>query len=90
MSVESAFGKNISENKPRFVKAVKNIIQKLQTTTGLKKDKYMSMVCNEFNLGKNEKWVITKLRMILVRLDAGLEHLQMTVRQPQQQETQIC
>ena len=47
MSVESAIGKNISENKPRFVKAVKKIIQKLQTTTGLKKDKYMSMVCNE-------------------------------------------
>jgi hypothetical protein len=34
------------------------------------------MVRNEFNLGKNEKWVVTKLRMILVRLDVGSEHLQ--------------
>ena len=36
----------------------------------------MRMVCKEFNLGKNEKWVITKLRMMLVRLNAGMELLQ--------------
>ena len=76
MSTESAIGKNISENKGKIIKAVQNIIKKLQTATGLKKEKYMSLVRKEFNLGKNEKWVITKLRMILVRLDAGLGHLQ--------------
>jgi hypothetical protein len=76
MSADTPIGKNMSENKPNLIKAVKNIIKKLQTATGLKKEKYMSLVRKEFNLGKNEKWVTTKLRMILVRLDAGLGHLQ--------------
>ena len=34
------------------------------------------MVRKEFNLSENEKWLITKLRIMLVRLDAGLELLQ--------------
>ena len=38
----------------------------------------MSMVRTEFSIEKNEKWVLTKLRMMLVRLDAGLELLQIT------------
>jgi hypothetical protein len=42
----------------------------------MRREKYMRMVCKEFNLGKNEKWVITKLRMMLVRLNAGMELLQ--------------
>ena len=42
----------------------------------MKKEKYLSIVRNEFNFGKNEKWVIMKLRMILVHLDDGLKHLQ--------------
>ena len=64
------------EKKERLTKAIINIIKKLKTSTGLKREKYMKMVCNEFNLDKNEKWVITKLRMMLVRLDAGFELLQ--------------
>ena len=67
---------NLSENKEKFTKAIINIIKKLRISTGAKREKYMNMVRNEFNLGKNEKWVITKLRMMLVRLDAGLELLQ--------------
>ena len=57
-----------------------NIIQKLNTTTGSKKEKYMSQVRKEFKLAKDERWVITKLRMMIVRLDANLELLQ--IRKP--------
>ena len=67
---------NLSENKEKLTKAIINIIKKLKISSGAKREKYMSMVRNEFNLGNNEKWVITKLRMMLVRLDAGLELLQ--------------
>ena len=57
-----------------------NIIQKLNTTTGSKKEKYMSQVRKEFKLAKDERWVITKLRMMIVRLDANLKLLQ--IRKP--------
>ena len=67
---------NLPENKEKLTKAIINIIKKLKITSGTKREKYLNMVRNEFNLGKNEKWVITKLRMMLVRLDAGLELLQ--------------
>ena len=67
---------NYSENKEKLTKAIINIIKKLKISTGAKREKYMNMVRNEFNLGKNEKWVFTKLRMMLVRLDADLELLQ--------------
>ena len=67
---------NLPENKEKLTKAIINIIKKLKISSGAKREKYLNMVRNEFNLGKNEKWVITKLRMMLVRLDAGLELLQ--------------
>ena len=73
---KSAIGKTTSEKKEKLTKAIINIIRKLKTSTGSKREKYMSMVRTEFNLEKNEKWVLTKLRMILVRLDAGIELLQ--------------
>merc|ERR1712129_427780 len=74
----SLIGKTTNEKKEKLTKAIINIIRKLKTSTGLKREKYMNMVRTEFNLEKNEKWVITKLRMMLVRLGAGLELLQIT------------
>merc|ERR1712129_405802 len=76
MSAMSRVDKITSQKKEKLTTAIINIIRKLKTSTGLKREKYMSMVRTEFNLEKNEKWVITKLRMMLVRLDAGLELLQ--------------
>ena len=71
----SAMAMNLPENKEKITKAIIKIIKKLKISSGVKREKYMNMVCNEFDLGKNEKYVITKLRMMLVRLDAGLELL---------------
>ena len=53
-----------------------NIIQKLNTSSDSKREKYMRQVRKEFNLVKEEKWVITKLRMMIVRLDVNMELLQ--------------
>merc|ERR1712129_215153 len=78
MSAMSVICKTTSEKKEKLTKAIINIIRKLKTSTGSKREKYMNMVRTEFNLEKNEKWVLTKLRMMLVRLDAGLELLQIT------------
>jgi hypothetical protein len=55
---------NLPENKEKLTKAVINIIKKLKISTGSKREKYINIVRNEFNLANNEKWVITKLRMI--------------------------
>merc|ERR1712129_223851 len=74
----SLIGKTTNEKKEKLTKAIVNIIRKLKTGTGLKREKYMNMVRTEFNLEKSEKWVLTKLRMMLVRLDASLELLQIT------------
>merc|ERR1712129_316906 len=76
MSAMSVICKTTSEKKEKLTKAIINIIRKLKTSTGSKREKYMNMVRTEFNLEKNEKWVLTKLRMMLVRLDAGIEFLQ--------------
>ena len=38
-------------------------------SSDLKKEKYMCRVRKEFNLANDERWVITKLRMKLVRMD---------------------
>ena len=67
---------NIIANKSKFVKAVTNIIRKLKTISGAKKEKYLNIIRTEFNLAKDERWVITKLRMMLVQLDAGMELLE--------------
>merc|ERR1712129_214277 len=71
----SLIGKTTNEKKEKLTKAIVNIIGKLKTSTGLKREKYMNMVRTEFNLEKTEKWVLTKLRLMLVRLDVGLELL---------------
>ena len=76
MSRNSENGNKSPEKKERLTKAIINIIKKLKTSTGSKREKYIKMVCNEFNLDKNERWVITKLRMMIVRLDADFELLQ--------------
>jgi uncharacterized membrane protein SirB2 len=73
---KAAMAMGLPQNKEKLTKAIINIIKKLKISSGAKREKYMNMVRNEFNLEKNEKWVITKLRMMLVRLDAGLELLQ--------------
>ena len=86
---------HFSGDKEKLTKAIINIIKKLKISTGLKREKYMNMVRNEFNLGKHEKWVIRKLRMMLVPLDASLEVLQIRKsensktkkRQPDAKET---
>ena len=78
---------NLPQNKEKLTNAIINIIKKLKISSGAKREKYMNMVRNEFNLGKNEKWVITKLRMMLVRLDVGLELLQIKKSESPKQQT---
>ena len=60
----------------RYIQAVSTIIKKLKSSSGLKREKYISETKKLFKLDKNEKWVVTKLRMILVRLQANMELLQ--------------
>ena len=67
MSSKSVIGKASSEKKEKLTRAIINIIKRLKTSSGLKREKYLSMVRKEFKLSINEKWVVTKLRMMPVR-----------------------
>ena len=87
LSPKTAIENEMMENKSRLIKAVMNIIKKLNTTKGSKREKYMSQVQKEFKLAKDEKWVITKPRMIIVTLDARMELLQ--IRKPLTSEVGI-
>ena len=87
LSPKTAIENEMMENKSRLIKAVMNIIKKLNTTKGSKREKYMSQVQKEFKLAKDEKWVITKPRMIIETLDARMELLQ--IRKPLTSEVEI-
>ena len=52
LSPKTAIENEMMENKSRLIKAVMNIIKKLNTTKGSKREKYMSQVQKEFKLAK--------------------------------------
>ena len=60
----------------RYVQSIANIIKKLQSCSLSKKETYRSKVKKQFKMEDNEKWVVTKLRMILFRLNVDIEHFQ--------------
>ena len=72
----SNIDKSTSETKIEMTKNLVNIIKKLKDCCGLERKRFLSKVCKDFKMDKEEKFVITKLRMMLIRLDAGVEHLQ--------------
>ena len=63
-------------DKSKYVNAIVNIIKKLQSSSGSQRKMFMSKVKKQFNLDDKERWVITKLRMILFRMKVGVELLQ--------------
>ena len=60
----------------RNINSVSAAIRKLQAASPDKKATYCEEVKKRFNLDPNEKWVISKLRMILYRMDAKFEKFQ--------------
>ena len=60
----------------RNINSVSAAIRKLQAASPDKKATYCEEVKKQFNLDSNEKWVISKLRMILFRMDAKFEKFQ--------------
>ena len=60
----------------RGIKAIVNIIKKLQSSSGSKREGFISTVKKQFNLDVQERWVLTKLRMILFRMEADVDILQ--------------
>ena len=65
-----------SETKKVMTKTLVKIIKKLKVYRGLDRERFLSKVCKDFKMDNEEKFVITKLRMMLLRLDAGADHLQ--------------
>ena len=68
-------------DKPKYVNAVVNIIKKLQSSSGSQRKMFMSKVKKQFNLDDKERWVITKLRMILFRMKVDVEVLQIKTKE---------
>ena len=61
----------------KFALAVISIIKKIQSSEGAEKAKFLQKVKNQFQISEDERWVVTKLRMILVRLGVNVELLQL-------------
>ena len=72
----SAIATTTSENKKKLIKSIINIIRKLKSATGVKREEYLNKVRKNFNIEKNERYVITKLRMILIKIHADVDCLQ--------------
>ena len=66
----------MKQQNSRNVQAIANIIKKLKSSSGSKRDKYISKVKKQFKFDDNEKWVVTKLRMLLFRQEVDLDLLQ--------------
>ena len=74
-----------SENKEKLIKVITNMIKKLKISSGMEKQKCFTMVCKKFNMVNAEENVITKLRMLLIQLGAGIDLLQ--IRKPDARRT---
>ena len=74
-----------SENKEKLIKIITNMIKKLKISSGLEKQKCFTMVCRKFNMVNAEEYLITKLRMLLIQLGAGIDLLQ--IRKPDTRRT---
>ena len=61
----------------KFALAVSSIIKKIQSSEGAQKAKYLQKVKKQFQISDEERWVVTKLRMILVRLGMEVDLLQL-------------
>ena len=72
----SNIDRSTSETKEVMKKTLMNIIKKLKDCRGLERKRFLSKISKDFKMDKEEKFVITKLRMMLIRLDTGVEHLQ--------------
>ena len=60
----------------RYIQAVSNVIKHLKSSSGSKREKFISKVKKQFKFDDTEKWVVTKLRMILFRMEADFNLLQ--------------
>ena len=74
-----------SENKEKLIKVITNMIKKLKISSGMEKQKCFTMVCRKFNMVNAEEYLITKLRMLLIQLGAGIDLLQ--IRKPDARRT---
>ena len=61
----------------KFALAISDIIKTIQSSNGPQKTEYLERVKSQFQIDHNERWIITKLRMILVKLgvDSKLLHI---------------
>ena len=66
----------MKQNNSRYAQAISKIINKLKSSSGFQREKYISKVKKQFKLDENEKWVVTKLRMILFRMEMDFELFQ--------------
>ena len=64
------------EQKKKFIKSLTSIIKKLKDCKDSKKEQYLKLVREKFHLKQDEKFVVTKLRMMLVQLNASFECFQ--------------
>ena len=58
-----------------LITVLSEAVRKLQETTGTEKDEYVAFLRNSFQMHTDEKWLMTKLRMMLIELGANVNKL---------------
>ena len=59
------------------VQVISEIIKRIKKSFGSERDEILNSVKYHFQMEQDEKWVVTKLRMILFRMKGGIETFQL-------------
>ena len=72
----------------RQARKISNTIKKIKSSSSWQEKDYLTKVKQQFMIEENEKWVVTKLRMMLFKEGANLELFQLQLPTRSKPETQ--
>ena len=61
----------------KTVQVISEIIKRIKKSSGSERDEILKSVKEHFQMEQDEKWVVTKLRMILFRMNGCIETFQL-------------
>ena len=60
----------------KMIKVISELIKRLKVATGAERNEIICNIRQKFQMSKNEKWVVTKLRMILFQMRADFQYFE--------------
>ena len=60
----------------KMIKVISELIKRLKVATGAERNEIICNIRQKFQMRKDEKWVVTKLRMILFQMRADFQYFE--------------